>query len=61
MNMIRIIETDTIRSGDLIAFNLSDGREAAGIVREIENDIFTVKTLGLGLLEVPSYEITDIC
>ena len=61
MTTIRIIETDTIQAGDLIAFRFG-AVEVAGIVRSINDcGAFVVKTLGLGILEVSHENVTDIC
>jgi hypothetical protein len=61
MTMIaRIIETDTIAIGDMIAFNMSAG-EVAGIVRTMnDNGTFTASTVAFGLVEVEHDKITDI-
>ena len=58
----RIIETDTIAKGDMIAWVMDCGKEIAGIVSEITDDgKFIVKTLAFGKVEVSHEQITDIC
>jgi hypothetical protein len=58
----RIIETNTIIKGDMIAWVMDCGKEIAGVVSEITDDgNFIVKTLAFGKVKVSHEQITDIC
>jgi hypothetical protein len=57
-----IIDTDTIEVGNLIAWELSPGREIAGsVVKITDHGTFIAHTLAFGKVEVTHEQITDIC